>query len=281
MRHSAVRRFVAGSDDGLAALPARLGRSRRALRTLAARRAGRRSSRRASPPPAAPSPNTGAGSTLELRGRGRSRLAGHSMGAALAILAAAESPELVERLVLIAPAGLPLQKPIRESARDFVAAARARRLPAARRRLGCARGRPRAPRRRSRSRGTCAASTCAASARGSAPLGIPVDRRRLRRRHARHHRARPGARRARSEPTTTSSTSRGGHMWMLTEASASPPSSRGASRPHSSRSRPSTGLVWRIDAQAGSCHRPTSDGSKTPAVGNCQHGRSRCHRMRG
>jgi pimeloyl-ACP methyl ester carboxylesterase len=56
---------------------------------------------------------------LELRSRGRSRLAGHSMGAALAIYAAADSPELVERLVLIAPAGLPLQKPIRESLRDF------------------------------------------------------------------------------------------------------------------------------------------------------------------
>ena len=57
---------------------------------------------------------------LELRGRGRSRLAGHSMGGALAILAAAETPELVERLVLIAPAGLPLDKPIRQSLRDFV-----------------------------------------------------------------------------------------------------------------------------------------------------------------
>jgi pimeloyl-ACP methyl ester carboxylesterase len=57
---------------------------------------------------------------LELRSRGRSQLAGHSMGAALAILAAAESPELVERLVLIAPAGLPLEKPILQSARDFV-----------------------------------------------------------------------------------------------------------------------------------------------------------------
>lgn len=56
---------------------------------------------------------------LELRSRGRSRLAGHSMGAALAILAAAETPELVERLVLIAPAGLPLDKAIRESVRDF------------------------------------------------------------------------------------------------------------------------------------------------------------------
>ena len=56
---------------------------------------------------------------VELRSRGRSLLAGHSMGAALAICAAAETPELVERLVLIAPAGLPLDKPIQESLRDF------------------------------------------------------------------------------------------------------------------------------------------------------------------
>jgi pimeloyl-ACP methyl ester carboxylesterase len=57
---------------------------------------------------------------LELRGRGRSSLAGHSMGGALAILAAAETPELVERLVLIAPAGLPIDKPIRQSLCDFL-----------------------------------------------------------------------------------------------------------------------------------------------------------------
>jgi pimeloyl-ACP methyl ester carboxylesterase len=57
---------------------------------------------------------------LELRGRGRSSLAGHSMGGALAILAAAQMPELVERLVLIAPAGLPLEKPLRRSLRDFL-----------------------------------------------------------------------------------------------------------------------------------------------------------------
>jgi len=56
---------------------------------------------------------------LELRSRGRSALGGHSMGGALAILAAAEAPELVERLVLVAPAGLPLDKPIRKSLRDF------------------------------------------------------------------------------------------------------------------------------------------------------------------
>jgi pimeloyl-ACP methyl ester carboxylesterase len=42
------------------------------------------------------------------------------MCGALAILAAAEMPELVERLVLIAPAGLPLAKPIPQSLRDFL-----------------------------------------------------------------------------------------------------------------------------------------------------------------
>lgn len=56
----------------------------------------------------------------ELTRRGRSPLGGHSMGAALAIFAAAESPELVERLVLVAPAGLPLQKPIAASVLDFL-----------------------------------------------------------------------------------------------------------------------------------------------------------------
>jgi pimeloyl-ACP methyl ester carboxylesterase len=56
----------------------------------------------------------------ELRRRGPSQLGGHSMGAALAILAAIDAPELVERLVLVAPAGLPLDKPIRSSLADFV-----------------------------------------------------------------------------------------------------------------------------------------------------------------
>jgi pimeloyl-ACP methyl ester carboxylesterase len=46
-------------------------------------------------------------------------LAGHSMGAALAVGLALEQPERVERLVLIAPAGLPLTKPIAQSLRDF------------------------------------------------------------------------------------------------------------------------------------------------------------------
>jgi pimeloyl-ACP methyl ester carboxylesterase len=39
-------------------------------------------------------------------------LAGHSMGGALAVLAALEQPERVERLILFSPAGLPLQRPI-------------------------------------------------------------------------------------------------------------------------------------------------------------------------
>jgi pimeloyl-ACP methyl ester carboxylesterase len=39
-------------------------------------------------------------------------LAGHSMGAALALLAAADRPQAVQRLILISPAGLPLRKPL-------------------------------------------------------------------------------------------------------------------------------------------------------------------------
>ncbi len=47
-------------------------------------------------------------------------LAGHSMGAALAIAAAAARPASVARLVLIAPAGLPLDKPFARSLGEFV-----------------------------------------------------------------------------------------------------------------------------------------------------------------
>lgn len=46
-------------------------------------------------------------------------LAGHSMGAALALLAAAELPQRVERLLLFSPAGLPLTKAMRASAADL------------------------------------------------------------------------------------------------------------------------------------------------------------------
>src|SRR5262245_22649490 len=48
-------------------------------------------------------------------------LAGHSFGAALAILAAAERPELVRCLVLVGPAGLPLTKPMHRSLAAFSA----------------------------------------------------------------------------------------------------------------------------------------------------------------
>jgi len=46
-------------------------------------------------------------------------LAGHSMGAALAVTVALQQPERIERLVLVGPAGLPLTKPMRASLSDF------------------------------------------------------------------------------------------------------------------------------------------------------------------
>jgi pimeloyl-ACP methyl ester carboxylesterase len=42
-------------------------------------------------------------------------LAGHSMGAVLSVYAALDVPDAIERLVLISPAGLPLEKPIWKS----------------------------------------------------------------------------------------------------------------------------------------------------------------------
>jgi pimeloyl-ACP methyl ester carboxylesterase len=50
---------------------------------------------------------------------GRTFLAGHSMGAALAVLAATTVPDHVAGLLLVAPAGLPLRKPLRRSAADL------------------------------------------------------------------------------------------------------------------------------------------------------------------
>lgn len=51
---------------------------------------------------------------------GRVTLAGHSMGAALSVLTAASAPEKIENLILICPAGLPLLKPMRISAVQFL-----------------------------------------------------------------------------------------------------------------------------------------------------------------
>ena len=50
-------------------------------------------------------------------------LAGHSMGGELAVLAAAAAPEMVSRLVLISPAGLPLRKPMTASLGRFASQA--------------------------------------------------------------------------------------------------------------------------------------------------------------
>jgi pimeloyl-ACP methyl ester carboxylesterase len=56
----------------------------------------------------------------ELARRAPVALAGHSMGAVLALLAAIDRPEHVERLVLVSPAGLPLTKTMRASTGTFV-----------------------------------------------------------------------------------------------------------------------------------------------------------------
>ena len=64
------------------------------------------------------------------RRSGRVLLAGHSMGAALAVLAAAHAPDRVSGLVLVAPAGLPLVKPVRECVHDFLRSLRAGRYSA-------------------------------------------------------------------------------------------------------------------------------------------------------
>jgi pimeloyl-ACP methyl ester carboxylesterase len=50
---------------------------------------------------------------------GPTTIAGHSMGAAIAVLATLERPDSVARLVLVSPAGLPLTKPVRRSLTDF------------------------------------------------------------------------------------------------------------------------------------------------------------------
>jgi pimeloyl-ACP methyl ester carboxylesterase len=65
------------------------------------------------------------------RRRGPVALAGHSMGAALAIAAAAARPERITRLLLIAPAGLPLGKPLARSVGAFVCQVARGRYPAA------------------------------------------------------------------------------------------------------------------------------------------------------
>ncbi len=57
-------------------------------------------------------------------------LAGHSMGGALAVLAAADQPERIRELILIAPAGLPLTKPLLASTMTFISQVMRRCYPA-------------------------------------------------------------------------------------------------------------------------------------------------------
>lgn len=64
------------------------------------------------------------------RREGPISLAGHSMGAALAIVAAADRPAAIERLILLSPAGLPLTKPITKSLFTFIGQVLRRRYPA-------------------------------------------------------------------------------------------------------------------------------------------------------
>jgi pimeloyl-ACP methyl ester carboxylesterase len=54
-----------------------------------------------------------------LRRRTPVALAGHSMGGALALLAAIDRPELVDKLILVSPAGLPLTKSMKSSMVTF------------------------------------------------------------------------------------------------------------------------------------------------------------------
>ena len=57
---------------------------------------------------------------VEVAAREPVELAGHSMGAALAVLAAIDRPASIERLILLSPSGLPLRKPIRASLITFL-----------------------------------------------------------------------------------------------------------------------------------------------------------------
>lgn len=63
------------------------------------------------------------------REAGAVTLAGHSMGAALALLAATDQPERVEKLILFSPAGLPLEKSIPASIATFAGQILRRRYP--------------------------------------------------------------------------------------------------------------------------------------------------------
>ena len=137
---------------------------------------------------------TGAGSTTELATPGPVALGGHSMGAALAILAAADAPELVERLVLdrARRAAADEADPRRASPTSRASSLRGTYPRGRRPRPSLAVRAPRAPRS---ARAESAASTSAASARASAP---PASRPPSS--AARATRSSPTATRGRSQP---------------------------------------------------------------------------------
>ena len=204
----------------------------------------------------------------ELRGRGRSRLAGHSMGARWR-----SSPPPSRRsgggLVLIAPAGLPLDKPIRASARDFL-----RQLADGDYR-GASPARPRSPSPRSPrgalGRAPRAPARPAPRMRPHPPLGIrrPSS---LHQRHARHHGGAPGRSPSSSAPATRSSTSaaatcgcRRRRRFASVVGAASPPAkiSRSGARIASLGSTPIPGSKsrWRMRARPARTLHGRHDGS--------------------
>ena len=161
------RRSTASRARPACSCPA--GAPRRPRTRPACRPAGGRSRRRASVKAAAASTATSAWLDRELRGERRVVLAGHSMGGALAVLAAAERPEAVERL--------DPDQPRRAAAVEAAAAQRPAVLrpgrPAAVPASGTPRRRsPASPRRRTRRcgwRSRCAALDLSAADGGRSP----------------------------------------------------------------------------------------------------------------
>ena len=202
------------------AVPSRLRRSGRPLSPRARGRLDRARAAAVSQHAAACSPRIEPGSARSSTARsGTVWLAGHSMGGALAVLAAAEQPERIARLTLISPAGLPLQKSMTASLADF-----ARQVVSSRATPGptrWSRSAAHSPRRarRSGSPARCTRSTCRSRWSGCAGAAVrwrwsPARPTRSSRRRTAAVRRSCSARDYRRLPLP------GGHMWMLDRARA-------------------------------------------------------------
>ena len=140
-------------------------------------------------------------------------LAGHSMGGALAILAADEMPKRIERLILVSPAALPLTKPIAQSLVAFAGQNGRRRYESHEALLGAARA-GRAPRSAWRLAKEIRALDLADEMRRIRAGGVPADvvacvsDTLVTPRHCRSVARLLGARYRELD-------SPGGHMWML------------------------------------------------------------------